>query len=138
MTDNFLFRFSALSVMPFWLLMIFLPSWKYTKLIISSPYIILPPLFCYLILLVRNFDKSIIKIFTHSSPQRLAELLKNPWASTLVWSYAGAFDLFIGRWMFVDAQSNGIPHWPIILPLVIAIFSGPAGLALYFLVNLFF
>jgi hypothetical protein len=45
---TFLFHFSAMIVLPFWLAMIVVPSAKLTSRLVGSPWIILPPVVCYL------------------------------------------------------------------------------------------
>ena len=53
---NLVFSLSSLLVMPFWFLMIFLPRWKYTKTIIGSPYIIVPAVLLYALLIIPNIE----------------------------------------------------------------------------------
>ncbi len=48
---DFLFHFSALLVLPFWFLMIFLPKSEFTEKIVRPYWIIIPPTICYLIFL---------------------------------------------------------------------------------------
>ena len=134
---SFLFHFSAISVLPFWALMIFLPNHSFTKAIISSPWIIIPPVICYTLLLIPNLSKEIILMFKGISPKKLALVMSRPWAASLFWAYAGAFDLFIGRWIFFDAQSTGISHFIVAPILVVSIFFGPIGFLLYAIVQLF-
>jgi hypothetical protein len=42
-----IFSLSGLLVMPFWALMIFLPHWRWTRRILRSPLVILPPALLY-------------------------------------------------------------------------------------------
>lgn len=133
MTD-FFFHFSALSVLPFWVMMICFPNRNVTIKLAKSPYIILPPALCYLGLLLPNFT---LDFFVNPSPEKLAGFLSEPWAASLYWSYAGAFDLFVGRWIFFDAREREISHAMIFAPMLVCIFFGPLGLLMYFLTRLF-
>ena len=41
------FQLSSLLVMPFWLLMVLLPTWRWTQRIIASPWIVAPVALLY-------------------------------------------------------------------------------------------
>ncbi len=49
----------------------------------------------------------------------------------MFWAYAGAFDLFVGRWMYLDAKKHGVAHWILAPILVVTIAFGPLGFLLY-------
>ena len=110
--------------------MIGFPNAAATARLVASPWIILPPVLCYLGLLAPNVLE-FLSVFAAPSPQTLAAVMAKPWAASLFWAYAGAFDLFVGRWMFLDARQSGIRHWVLGPLLFICIFSGPLGFALY-------
>jgi len=130
---EFLFHFSAALVLPFWFLMIFMPRHAWTKKIIASPWIILPPVICYLLLLIPNLSIEYLGLFSEPSASNLAKIMAMPWAAAVFWAYAGAFDLFIGRWIYLDSQERGINHFLIAPILAIAIFFGPVGFFLYWI-----
>ena len=134
---KFLFHFSAISVLPFWGLMILFPNYSLTKSVISSPWIIVPPSICYIALLIPNLSKEVLLSFKNASPQKLAKIMARPWAASLFWTYAGAFDLFIGRWIYLDAQTLEINHFLIAPILLVSIFFGPVGFLLYAALQLF-
>src|SRR6185437_14218176 len=54
-TAELLFGLAFPLAAPFWFLMIVLPGWSWTRRIISSPWIAVPPLVVYLALLVPQF-----------------------------------------------------------------------------------
>jgi len=58
-------------------------------------------------------------------------MMAEPWAASLFWAYAGAFDLFVGRWIFFDAREREIGALWVSPILFVTIFSGPLGFALY-------
>ena len=128
---NFLFHFSAVCVLPFWALMIFFPNLLITQRLIKSPWIILPPIFCYAVLLIPNLSLDHLVFFKATSPETLASILNAPWAAGVFWAYAGAFDLFVGRWMFLDSRDKKIKHRYMVLPLAVSIFFGPLGFLIY-------
>ncbi len=127
---DILFHGSALAVLPFWFAMIVFPRAERTLRMVASPWIILPPVVCYLLLAAPNVPQ-LVGAFGDANPEGLARLMGAPWAASLFWAYAGAFDLFVGRWIFLDARERGIhPVW--VSPVLFtAIFFGPLGFLLY-------
>ena len=114
-------------VIPFWALMILFPKNK----IVESPYIIVPPVLCYFIVLTSNITMTDLSLFRSASPEAMMNFLNKPWSASLVWIYAGAFDLFVGRWIFLDSKVSKINHYKIVPILFISIFLGPIGYLLY-------
>ena len=47
-----IFQLSNLLVMPFWLLMVFLPHWAWTKRIVASPWVVGPAALLYALLVI--------------------------------------------------------------------------------------
>ena len=132
MITDLLFHFSAATVLPFWFLMILAPKHTITSKLIKSPWIIIPPVICYVIILAINIDASMLSFFKNPSANELALIMQQPWAAALFWIYAGAFDLFVGRWIFLDAKESKLSHKLLAPILVIAIFFGPVAFLLYF------
>lgn len=129
---TFLFHLSALSVLPFWFLMIFLPHWQITKRTMASPWVILIPSLCYAGILLPNFSiEGSYQVFSNPSPELLSQVLSLPWAASMMWAHVGAFDLFVGRWIYFDATEYDIHHLFVALPLGLAIFYGPLGFLFY-------
>lgn len=127
---TFLFHFSAAVVLPFWGAMILFPKSERTEWMVRSPWIILPPVACYLAFILPNLGEA-LAAFGDPSPETLALMMAKPWAASLFWAYAGAFDLFVGRWMFFDARERGLNPWAVSPVLFLAIFFGPFAFALY-------
>lgn len=127
---HFLFHFSALSVLPFWAAMIFFPRARLTAKLVASPWIVLPAALCYLALAVPH-ARELITVFAAPSPESLATVMAEPWAASMFWAYAGAFDLFVGRWIHLDARERGIRHVFIAPVLSVCLLFGPLGFALY-------
>ena len=127
---NSLFESSSLLVMPFWFLMIFLPFWGWSQRIIGSPLIILPAALLYVALVVPQIGE----VFsTVSSPNlaAIAALLGSEAGATIGWVHFLAFDLFVGRWIFLDSRSRGYSAWLISPILFATLMLGPLGFAAY-------
>jgi len=133
MTD-FLFYFSAASVLPFWAAMILFPNSIKTEKLVGTNWIILPPVVCYLGLLLPNLPDALL-IFTQPSPENLAVMMGLPWAAALFWAYAGAFDLFVGRWIFYNGREHKISHVLLAPLLFICILFGPLAFFLFALIR---
>ncbi len=58
-------------------------------------------------------------------------MMAQPWAASLFWAYAGAFDLFVGRWIFFDARDRAISAGYVSPILFVCILFGPLGFILY-------
>ncbi|MGQ0507893.1 MAG: ABA4-like family protein [Myxococcaceae bacterium] len=125
-----LFYFSAISVLPFWAAMILFPRARLTAKLVASPWIILPAVFCYLALAAPH-SRELLGVFWLPSPESLAPVMAQPWAASMFWAYAGAFDLFVGRWIYLDATERGIPHTFVAGPLAVCVLFGPVGFLLY-------
>ena len=131
-----LFQLSNLLVMPFWLLMILLPFWNWTKRIIGSPWIAAPAALLYVTLVL----PSIIGLFAQlANPElgQIAAFLGTPAGATLAWAHFVAFDLFVGRWVYLDSRERGITAWLVSPILFFVLMFGPLGLLLYLVTRLF-
>lgn len=115
-----------------WILLIFLPKWKWTKLIIISG--ILPLLLgiVYLNIIILFFGDS---GGNFSSLNGVMQLFTSRWGVTAGWIHYLAFDLFIGSWVLTNGQKNEINHFLLIPCLLLTFLFGPVGLLLYFLIR---
>ncbi len=119
---------------PFWALMILAPGWSVTRRIIGSPLIALPPLIVFVLVLVPQFPRY-WNVMTGPSLDALTALFATDAGSAAIWAQFIAFDLFIGRWMHLDARRRGI-HPVVMAPvLVLTIFLSPLGLLAHLLLR---
>ena len=81
-----------------------------------------------------------IQLFTITQPVQggsfstlagVSALFSMPGNVMLGWTHFLAFDLFTGAWEVEDAGKIGIPHWAVIVPLVLTFLFGPIGLLTY-------
>lgn len=119
---------------PFWLLMIVAPGWSVTRRIISSPLVAVPPLLVYVALLLPQFGAFAGAVASGSHPAVLA-VFATPAGASVIWAHLIGFDLFIGRWMYLDARTRGI-HPLVMAPvLLVTILLSPIGLLTYLLLR---
>ncbi len=125
-----IFQLSSLLVMPFWALMIFLPHWRWTRRIIASPMIALPAALLYAALFLPG-ALTLLPALMDPSLAEIATLLGTPAGATIAWVHFLAFDLFVGRWVYLDARRRGMTAWVVSPILFFVLMAGPLGFALY-------
>lgn len=125
-----IFSLSSLLVMPFWALMIFLPHWRWTRRIVRSPLVVLPPALLYAALALPRLAEVFPAV---SSPTLvgIATLFGTPAGTTIAWAHFLAFDLFVGRWAYLDGRERGISALLIAPVLFLTLMLGPLGFLLY-------
>ncbi|MFD3788367.1 ABA4-like family protein [Streptomyces cyaneofuscatus] len=125
-----LFEITFYLAAPFWLLMIFAPTWSATTRIVSSPLTVLPLLAVYTVLAVQVFPElwtavSTPDIDTFRELAGLAEGAGALWAQVIAW------DLLVGQWMFLQSRKLGLSPWLMGPLLVFTILLSPFGLLLF-------
>jgi hypothetical protein len=115
---------------PFWALMILAPTWSWTRRIIASPLIVLPVLAVYLLAVLPRLPEFAAELL-RPELGGVRDLLATTAGTTAIWAHVIAFDLFIGRWMYLDGQARGIPALVMAPVLVLTILFAPLGLVGY-------
>ena len=127
---NAIFRFSNLLVLPFWCLMIILPRWRWTWRIMGSPYVSAAPAFLYAALVLPRIG-AIWPAVSRPALGGIAALLASPAGATIAWIHFLAFDLLVGRWIYLDAQEREVPALITAPVLFLTLMLGPAGFLVY-------
>lgn len=130
-----LFNLGNLLVMPFWLIMIALPRWAWARRVIASPLIVVPPALIYAALVLPQIG-ALLAVLAGPNLGGIAALLGTPQGSTIGWMHFLAFDLFVGRWVYLDAIDRKIPALLMAPILFLTLMLGPLGLLLYLIVRL--
>lgn len=136
MTLETLFRTANLAILPFWLLLVIAPRWRWTGLLVHGPVVVLllTPIYAYMLFgyggAPRNVDMTTL--------YGVMEAFSAPSLALAGWIHYLAFDLFIGAWESRDAMRRGVPSWALIPCLAATLFVGPIGLLLYVLVRFAF
>ncbi len=125
-----IFQVANLFVLPFWGLMVLLPNWSLTRRVMQSylPFAALASLYVYLFV---TLDGGVLEAF--SDPQLeltgLAGMFANSHVMALGWVHFLVMDLFVGRWIYLQGQENGVftRH-----SLAFCLFAGPFGLLVHF------
>jgi hypothetical protein len=129
-----LFQVSNLLVLPFWLLMIVLPHWRWTKRIIGSPWIAAPTALIYAILVLPSAG-TLLPALAQPTLAGIAALLGTPETAAIAWAHFLTFDLLAGRWAYLDSRARSINAWIMAPVLLLTFLLGPLGFLLYLLVR---
>jgi len=119
---------------PFWLLMIFAPKWEWTRRIVSSPWSATPPLVFWFIFAIPMFGE-LLPAVAKPTLAGWQDLLAEPAAITFAWAQIIAWDLFLGRWIYLDSRERNIS--PLVMGplLVVAIMLSPIAMPVYLILR---
>jgi hypothetical protein len=112
--------------------MIGLPRWRWTGRIVGSPYVTAVPAVLYAGLVLPRLGE-IWPAVSSPSLSGVAMLLASPAGATIAWVHFLAFDLFVGRWIYLDSRERGLSSWLMAPVLFLTLMLGPAGFLLYLL-----
>jgi Domain of unknown function (DUF4281) len=129
-----LFALTFVVAAPFWALMILLPRWSWTARIIGSPLIVLPALVIYVLLVIPAFG-DVLPAVLSPTLGGIRDLLGTANGAAAAWAHMIAFDLFAGRWAWLDSRQRGVPALIMAPVLVLTILLGPLGLLVYLAVR---
>ena len=127
-------------VVPFWLLLIFLPYNGLTNFFSQSiiVYIILALGYAYLAYFIYVEGNILDGFELYSGLNGLYSMFANEALLLIFWLHFLAISLFAGAWIVRDARRYQIPKIVIILSLILTYFTGPIGLVVYWFIRIFF
>ena len=125
---EFLFMVCNAMILPFWVMLIFIPNHAITKWFSRTYFLQLTLALIYAFLIIQSIGKG---NGGFGSLKELHLLFESDGALLAGWIHYLVFDSFVGMWMVRDAQKRNIPHLRIIAPLVFTLLMGPIGLLLY-------
>jgi len=138
--------FNVITFLPqyLWLLMVFAPNWEFTQKIMKPiwPCLVFACVHLFIVFTVASnnsdnleefttlaqvFNPAVsVNLFGDFSPQdSMMKLMKSPGFVSEEWSHVLAWDLFVGRWIYLDGLRRGIfaSHSVLLCNLI-----GPPGL----------
>ncbi len=132
-----LFTLANVFALPFWFLMIALPGWRWTRRIMDGVWPIAALALLYAGLLLSQVAApgggDLVASLANPSVAGTAALLGSPAGATVGWVHFLAFDLFVGRWAYLDSRERGLSAWLASPALFFILMAGPLGFLLYLL-----
>ncbi len=129
-----IFSLSSLLVLPFWGLMILLPRWRWTARILRSRLVIAAVAALYAALALPRLAE-IWPAVSRPTLDGVAALLGSPAGATIAWIHFLAFDLFVGRWIYLESQERRLSAWVTAPALFLTLMLGPVGFLLYLIIR---
>ena len=127
-----LFSLGGALVLPCWLLLLFVPGWRWTqRLATFAAPLLLATVYLVLLLSARPPAGA-----GFNSLAQVGLLFSARQALLAGWLHYLAFDLFTGAWEARDAMRLRISRWLVAPCLVLTFLFGPVGLGLHLLLRL--
>lgn len=120
-----IFNVANLFVLPFWVLMIFLPKWKLTQQVMKSYILFLPLAIAYLYLFITSITPENAQVLSNPQLADIARFFADEKAAATGWIHFLVMDLFVGRYIYLEGQKSGV--WTV-HSLAFCLFAGPLGL----------
>jgi len=145
-TLDVIYQFANIGVIPFWLMLVLLPSWNGTKILVNSVIapLILGSLYLYVVYIYLNtseglFSNALDKIKTfelYKGLESLKKILADKNILLIFWIHFLTINLMIGAWIANDASKSKALQFIVIIPLVLTYFLGPIGLCVYLILRI--
>jgi Domain of unknown function (DUF4281) len=125
-----IFQLVNASVLPFWLLMLIAPRWKITRKLMENNAIFIALGGAYTAMLATGVatNPSGMKAVMMPNLTGLTKLFSQREGTLTGWTHFLAFDLFVGRWIYLDSLEKGKPAR---LSILGSFLAGPLGLLFY-------
>ena len=141
LTVENIYLWSNIGILPFWLLMIFIPNSKFTRVLINS--IIAPLLiasaYVYVLYKAMLLDEEVLSIFSlYFDLENLYTIFATESFLLIFWLHFMAINLFLGSWVAIDGAKYSIPKSFTAIILILIYFTGPLGLILYWFIRVFY
>ena len=127
-------------VIPFWLLLIFLPNNQITNFFTQSiiPFLLLGVGYAYLSYKIYLENNIFDGFELYNSLDGLYSMFANEVLLLIFWIHFLAISLFMGAWIVRDSRRYLIPKIVTIPSLILTYFTGPIGLVIYWFFRIFF
>ncbi len=140
LTYENIYYISNIGVIPFWLLLIFIPGHIITKFFVKS--VIIPLLLSTAYIFVSYqiyITENIFEVFNlYLGLNELYALFSNEAFLLIFWLHFLSINLFVGNWIANDSRLYMVPKIFVIFMLIITYFTGPVGLVFYWLIRIFY
>ena len=140
-TFETIYLWTNLGILPFWLMLIFIPNSRVAQIFVNS--IILPLIlataYVYTIYQSILLDEPVFDVFKlYLSLDDLYTIFATESFLLVFWLHFLALNLFLGSWVSREGVKYSVPRGLVFIPLILIYFSGPVGLVLYWLIRVFY
>ena len=141
LTFENIYLWTNFGILPFWLMLIFIPNSKITRIFVNS--IILPLVlaatYVYVVYQAILLDESMFDIFKlYLSLDNLYTVFSTENFLLIFWIHFLALNLFLGSWVSRDGAKYNMSRSLVSVPLIIIYFTGPLGLVVYWFFRVFY
>lgn len=128
--ENLLFQTANSVAIVVWLLMLVLPRWHWTQRVVQSQAVTLLIAALYCVAVVPILPQALPMV---ANPQMevLMPALNTPRGFAALWVHVVTFDLFVGSWIYQDAQKRNYSPWLTAPFLLVTLLFGPLGFFTY-------
>jgi len=141
LTFENIYLWANYGLIPFWLMLIFIPNYRVTQIFVNSIIIplILACAYVYVIYQALIVDISIFDFFKlYLSMDELYALFATENFLLVFWLHFLALNIFLGGWISRDAVKYSITRGVVFFPLVLVYLAGPIGLIFYWIIRIFY
>ncbi|NBO91835.1 MAG: DUF4281 domain-containing protein [Planctomycetia bacterium] len=131
MSPEIQFKIVNTASLPFWALMIFAPRWWLTRRVMESYFA--PGLFAaiYVAFIIPALPNVLAMLASPPNLENVVSEIAKPQAFVVAWIHYLAFDLFVGRWEYLDSRERGVSVWLVGPCLFMTLMTGPLGFLAY-------
>ena len=127
-------------VIPFWLLLIFLPNNQMTNFFTQSiiPFLLLGVGYAYLSYKIYLENNILDGFELYNGLDGLYSMFSNESLLLVFWLHFLSLSLFMGAWIVRDGRKYMVSKIVTIPSLILTYFTGPVGLVIYWFLRIFF
>ncbi len=107
MMIEYLYNGANVFVLPFWLLMVIVPSWSVTRKVMASTLPFVPLALAYIYCFINSIDPESVESFANPTLSAIAALFADEKVMATGWIHFVVMDLFVGRWIYWQGQEKG-------------------------------
>ena len=140
-TNEMLYLWVNIGVLPFWFLIIFFPQSQLCKYLATSIFPIFLLSIAYGFVLYKSYLNSydfLGNFNLYLGIENVTYLFENNLFLLLFWVHFVSINLFVGGWVVKDSQKFLINKFLIALPLIVIYLIGPIGLFVYWIIRIFY
>ena len=140
-SSEMLYLWINLGVIPFWLLIIFLPRSYLSRYLASSIFPIFLLGSSYIFVLYNAYLGSFDfnnNFSLYLGLNYITELFSENYFLLMFWIHFVSINLFVGGWMVKDSNKFSINKMIMFFPLIITYFIGPVGIFIYWIIKIIY